>query len=164
MQSIYDVSVKTIDGREISMNTYRGQVLLIVNVASRCSFTVQYKELEALYRRYHDQGFEILGFPCNQFLYQEPGSESDIKEFCSRTYDVSFPMFSKIDVNGPNTHPLYQILKASQGGWLGVRRIGWNFIKFLVDRRGEVAERFSSFATPEQIEPKLRAVLAQPRG
>ncbi len=134
-------------------------MLLIVNVASRCSFTPQYAGLEELYQRYKDRGFEVLGFPCNQFGGQEPGEEATIREFCSTKYRVTFPMFSKIEVNGPNTHPLYVFLKEQRAGWLGVRRIGWNFVKFLVDREGNVLNRYSTMATPASIAPAIEAAL-----
>jgi glutathione peroxidase len=160
MQSIYEIQVTGMDGRVVSLSEFRGQVLLIVNVASRCSFTPQYRDLESLHRDYHSQGFSVLGFPCNQFLAQEPGSNEEIVEFCTSRYDVTFPMFAKIEVNGPNAHPLYEFLKQSQSGWLGVQRIGWNFSKFLVDRQGLVAHRFSSFANRKSIEPQLRRLLA----
>jgi glutathione peroxidase len=161
MNTIYDFTAKTIECETISLAEFRGQVLLIVNVASRCGFTVQYAALQALYRKYADRGFAILGFPCNQFLYQEPGSESSIQSFCQARYDVTFPMFSKIDVNGPNSHPVYRFLKSRRAGWLGVRRIGWNFSKFLIDRHGAVVARYSSFATPDSIAPAIERLLNQ---
>jgi glutathione peroxidase len=157
--SIYEHAVKTIDGQEKSMADYRGKVLLIVNVASRCGFTGQYAGLEALYRKYSERGLVVLGFPCNQFAGQEPGDESEIKSFCSLKYEVTFPMFSKVDVNGKDAHPLYEFLKESQPGLLGVQRIGWNFTKFLVDRSGKVVKRFSALTTPESIEKDIEALL-----
>ena len=151
--------VKTIDGGEQAIATYRDQVMLIVNVASQCGFTPQYSGLEALYRKLHDRGFSVLGFPCNQFGQQEPGSEEQIRRFCSLTYDVTFPMFAKIDVNGPRTHPLYQYLKHQQPGILGSEAIKWNFTKFLVDRQGQVRKRYGSVDKPESIEPDVAALL-----
>ncbi len=157
--SIYEHSVRTIDGQDSTLDAYKGKVLLIVNVASKCGFTPQYKGLEALYEEYADRGFAVLGFPCNQFGHQEPGNEADIKSFCSLTYEVSFPMFSKVDVNGPHAHPLYQELKASQKGLLGSEGIKWNFTKFLVDREGNVVGRFGSVDKPESLKKKIEALL-----
>jgi glutathione peroxidase len=154
-QTIYDVEVTTIDGERQTLESYRGKVLLIVNVASKCGFTPQYAGLEALYRRYRPRGLEVLGFPCDQFGHQEPGSAEEIKSFCSLTYQVSFPMFAKIEVNGPNTHPLYQLLKSAQKGLLGSEAIKWNFTKFLVDRNGQVLERYAPTSTPESLEKDL---------
>jgi glutathione peroxidase len=154
--SLYDITVKTIDGTLGTLADYRGQVLLIVNVASQCGFTPQYAGLEALYRRYREQGFAILGFPCDQFSHQEPGDEAEIKSFCTLTYDITFPLFAKIEVNGSNTHPLYAHLKKAQPGLLGSEAIKWNFTKFLVDRNGEVLKRFAPTDTPEKIEADLR--------
>jgi glutathione peroxidase len=150
--SLYDVSVKTIDGAVQSLAAYRGKTLLIVNVASRCGFTPQYTGLEALYRRHKDEGLVVLGFPCNQFGHQEPGSETEIQQFCATTYDVTFPMFAKIDVNGPGTHRLYQLLKSARPGWLGTEGIKWNFTKFLVNASGDVVARYAPSDTPEKIE------------
>ena len=157
--SVYDFSVTTIDGSEQSLAAYHDQVLLIVNVASKCGFTPQYTGLEALHRKLHGRGFSVLGFPCNQFGQQEPGNEDEIKSFCSLTYDVTFPMFAKIDVNGPGTHPLYQYLKQQQPGLLGSQGIKWNFTKFLVDQHGQVRKRFGSVEKPESIEPEIVALL-----
>lgn len=148
--SLYDIDVTTIDGHRQNLGDYRGKVLLIVNVASQCGFTPQYEGLEQLYRQYRGKGFEILGFPCNQFGRQEPGTEEAIQQFCATTYNVSFPMFAKIDVNGPNTHPLYRYLKSQQRGLLG-QLIKWNFIKFLVARQGEVRKRYASPVKPEKV-------------
>ena len=156
--SIYDVTVRTISGVSMSLADYRGTVLLVVNVASRCGYTPQYEGLEALYRRHRDRGFVVLGFPCDQFGHQEPGSDSDIREFCSSRYDVTFPLFSKIDVNGPAADPLYVYLKARKTGWLG-SSIKWNFTKFLIDRRGDVVRRFAPADKPEAIEPAVLALL-----
>ena len=157
--SVYDFSVTTIDGSEQSLAAYRDQVLLIVNVASKCGFTPQYTGLEALHRKLHGRGFSVLGFPCNQFGQQEPGNEEEIKSFCSLTYDVTFPMFAKIDVNGPATHPLYQYLKQQQPGLLGSQGIKWNFTKFLVDKHGQARKRYGSVDKPESIEPEIAALL-----
>jgi glutathione peroxidase len=134
-------------------------VLLIVNVASECGFTPQYAGLEALHRQLHGRGFSVLGFPCNQFGQQEPGSESDIKNFCTTRYAISFPLFAKIEVNGANTHPLYQFLKAQKPGLLGSEAIKWNFTKFLIDRAGKVVKRYASTDTPEKIAPDIEALL-----
>lgn len=157
--SIYNFNVTTIDGQQKPMADYKGKVLLIVNVASKCGFTPQYEGLEAIYKEYKDQGFEVLGFPCNQFGSQEPGTEQDIKSFCSLTYNVSFPMFSKVDVNGDNTHPLYEYLKNEKSGVLGSKAIKWNFTKFLVDKEGNVIERYASATKPESITEKIEALL-----
>ena len=157
--SIYDFSVKTIDGKEISMEQYRGKVLLIVNVASKCGFTEQYEGLEALYKKYNKEGFMVLGFPSNQFLSQEPDSNAKIKVFCQATYDVKFDMFAKIDVNGDSADLLYKFLKDEQGGFLGFDAIKWNFTKFLVDREGNVVERFSSAIEPKKIAKDIENLL-----
>jgi len=156
---IYDFSVRTIDGAEQTLAPYRGEVLLIVNVASKCGFTPQYAGLEALYRKFKDRAFSVLGFPCDQFGQQEPDDEQQIKRFCSQAYAVSFPMFSKIEVNGPGAHPLYQYLKHQQPGILGSEAVKWNFTKFLVDRAGKVLRRYGSIDKPQSIEPDLLAVL-----
>jgi glutathione peroxidase len=157
--SIYDFQATTIDGEARSMGEYRGQVLLIVNVASKCGFTPQYTGLEELYRKLQARGFTVLGFPCDQFGHQEPGDEQAIKSFCSLKYEVTFPMFAKIQVNGPQAHPLYQYLKHAQRGVLGSEAIKWNFTKFLVDRQGEVRKRFGSIDKPESIESEVDALL-----
>lgn len=149
---LYDLTVTTIAGAEQRMAMYRGRTLLIVNVASRCGFTPQYEGLESLWRRYRDRGLTILGFPCDQFGHQEPDGEAAIREFCSLTYQVTFPMFAKIEVNGPGAHPLYRLLKARRRGLLGTKAIKWNFTKFLVRREGEVARRFGPGDTPDRIE------------
>jgi glutathione peroxidase len=154
--NLYEIAVKTIAGENETMETYRGQVLLIVNVASKCGFTAQYAGLEALYRRYRDRGFTILGFPCDQFGHQEPGNEAEIQSFCSLTYDVTFPLFAKIEVNGNDAHPLYQFLKKARPGLLGSEAIKWNFTKFLVNREGQVLKRYAPTDTPEKIEDELR--------
>ena len=150
--SIYDFEVKTISGEIITMNAFKNKVLLIVNVASKCGFTEQYTGLENLYQKYKDKGLVILGFPCNQFMNQEPLNEEEIKSFCSLTYGVTFPMFSKIDVNGENTHPLYKYLKESKKGLLGSEAIKWNFTKFLVDKNGTVINRYAPATKPESLE------------
>ena len=157
--SIYDLSARTIDGAVVSLDQYRGSVLLIVNVASKCVFTSQYTALQSLYERFRDRGLILLGFPCNQFGAQESKSEAEIKEFCSLTYNVTFPMFSKIDVNGPETHPLYAILKAKKRGFLGSESIKWNFTKFLVGRDGEILSRFSPTTSPSQISVAIEKAL-----
>lgn len=157
--NIYDFNVKTIDGQEISMSKYKGKVLLIVNVASKCGFTSQYEGLEKLFEKYKNEDFMILGFPSNQFANQEPESNEKIKEFCSLTYDVKFDMFAKVDVNGENEAPLYKFLKSSQKGILGTENIKWNFTKFLVDKEGNVIDRFASTTTPESIEKDIIKLL-----
>lgn len=150
--SIYDFEVKTISGEVISMNTFKNKVLLIVNVASKCGFTEQYAGLENLYQKYKDKGLVVLGFPCNQFMNQEPLNEEEIKSFCSLTYGVTFPMFAKIEVNGENAHPLYKYLKEAQKGLLGSEAIKWNFTKFLVDKNGTVINRYAPATKPESLE------------
>jgi glutathione peroxidase len=151
MSSLYNLSAHRLDGSKQSMADYQGKVLLIVNVASACGFTPQYAGLEALWRKYGDRGLVVLGFPCNQFGAQEPGDEAAIGEFCSLTYDVSFPMFSKVDVNGDDTHPIFAFLKAGAPGILGTEGIKWNFTKFLVDREGVVVGRYASTHKPEDM-------------
>ena len=160
--SLYDISVKTINGGSQSLAAYRGKTLLVVNVASHCGFTPQYAGLEALYRKYKEQGLVVLGFPCNQFGHQEPGTEAEIQQFCATTYDVTFPMFAKIDVNGPGTHPLYELLKSARPGLLGTEGIKWNFTKFLVNGRGEVVARYAPSDTPEKIERAVTDALDAP--
>ncbi len=159
MASIYDFSAKTLDGKEKSLADFRGKVVLVVNTASKCGFTPQYEVLETLYKDLHAKGFEILGFPCNQFGGQEPGSEEDISQFCTLNYGVTFPMFAKIDVNGGNTHPLYKFLKEAQKGIAGTVAIKWNFTKFLVDREGNVVERFAPIVKPAELEPEVARLL-----
>jgi len=158
--NVYDFDVTALDGKPRPMADYRGKVLLIVNVASACGYTPQYTGLEALYRKYHDRGFEVLGFPCNQFGGQEPGSADEIATFCNTKYDVTFPLFAKIDVNGRHAHPLYEHLKAEAPGALGTKAIKWNFTKFLVNANGEVVERYGSSTTPEQIDADVAKLLA----
>jgi glutathione peroxidase len=157
--SIYDFSAETLDGNPASLSDWRDKVVLIVNTASKCGFTPQYAGLEALYRKYRDRGFVVLGFPCNQFGAQEPGDAAEIANFCSLTYDVDFPMMRKIDVNGPGTHPLYAYLKTAKKGLLGSEGIKWNFTKFLVDRKGEVVGRFAPTETPQSLEGAIEALL-----
>ncbi|MEJ2814510.1 MULTISPECIES: glutathione peroxidase [unclassified Caulobacter] len=157
--SVYDYSAKTLDGQDASLADYRGQVLLIVNTASKCGFTPQYEGLEALYREYKDKGFTVLAFPCNQFGAQEPGNAEEIANFCSLTYDVTFPVLAKIDVNGPSAHPLYAYLKHEQKGLLGTEAIKWNFTKFLIGRDGEVVERFAPTTKPEDLKQAVEALL-----
>jgi len=161
-ETLYDIEVVDIDGKAVPMSNYRHRVLLIVNVASRCGYTPQYAALEALWRKYRDEGLTVLGFPCDQFGHQEPGTEDDIKAFCSLQYDVTFPLFRKIDVNGAKTHPLYRFLKARQKGLFGLEGIKWNFTKFLVDRTGRVVKRYSPSELPAAIEPDILAALSAP--
>ncbi len=155
---IYQYSAKTIDGKEKSLADYEGKVLLIVNVASKCGFTNQYKGLEELYKKYNTKGFEILAFPCNQFGAQEPGTNEEIAEFCDVNYGVTFQLFDKIDVNGNNEHPLYTHLKANAKGFLN-DAIKWNFTKFLIDKDGKVVDRFAPQATPESIAKHIEELL-----
>ncbi|MDB6125522.1 MAG: glutathione peroxidase [Pedosphaera sp.] len=161
--TIQDFQAKGIDGKEVSLSIYQGKVLLIVNVASQCGFTPQYTGLEALYEKYKDQGFVVLGFPCNQFGTQEPGDESEIKTFCETSFGVKFPLFAKVEVNGPNTHPLYEFLKKEQPGILGTTNVKWNFTKFLVDRNGKPVKRFAPADKPEKIEAEVKRALASER-
>ena len=158
MSLAYEFTAETLDGRPAPLAEHRGEVMLIVNTASKCGFTPQYAGLEALYRKYKDRGFVILGFPCNQFGAQEPGNAEEIASFCSLTYDVSFPMMRKIDVNGPAADPLYVWLKGQKTGLLGAG-IKWNFTKFLIDREGRVAGRFAPTATPQSLEGAVEKVL-----
>ena len=157
--SLYDIEVTTIDGTQERMKAYKGRVLLIVNVASKCGYTPQYAGLEALYRRHKAEGLVVLGFPCDQFGQQEPGDAAEIQRFCSLEYDVTFPMFAKLEVNGPGAHPLYEHLKAAQPGLLGTTAIKWNFTKFLVGPDGEVVQRFAPTDTPERIELEVVPLL-----
>jgi glutathione peroxidase len=157
--TLYDIPVKNISGDEETLAKYRGSPLLIVNVASKCGFTPQYTGLEALQRKYEARGFAVLGFPCDQFGHQEPGNEAEIQQFCKLAYDVSFPMFAKIDVNGANAHPLYQFLKKQQPGILGTEGIKWNFTKFLVDGNGAVIERYAPTDKPEDLAKDIEALL-----
>ena len=157
--SVYDFSAPLLDGQVTSLARFEGKVLLIVNTASKCGFTPQYAGLEELYRTYKDRGLEVLGFPCNQFGSQEPGSAEEIGEFCERNYGVSFPMFEKIDVNGDAAHPLYRFLKQSKPGLFGSERIKWNFTKFLVDRTGRVVDRFGPSTKPQELVPRIQELL-----
>ena len=157
--SLYDIDVTTIKGQHESLNVYRGKAMLIVNVASRCGFTPQYKGLEALYQRYRDRGFVLLGFPCDQFGNQEPGPEAEIVQFCELNFGVSFPLFAKVLVNGPEAHPLFRYLTEARRGFLGTRAIKWNFTKFLIDRQGNVARRFGSMTKPESLHRQVEALL-----
>ena len=159
MAGIYDFSALDITGRETPLADYRGKVLLIVNTASKCGFTPQYDGLEALHRELAPRGFEVLGFPCNQFGAQEPGDAAEIANFCSLKFDVTFPMFAKVDVNGANAHPLFNWLTEQAPGLLGTRGIKWNFTKFLVDRSGKVAGRFAPTAKPEALKGEIEALL-----
>ena len=149
---IYEFPVKTLDGRRTTLGEFRGKVMLIVNVASQCGFTPQYEGLEALYRKYKDRGLVVLGFPCNQFGGQEPGNEDEIRQFCKGKYDITFPLFSKLDVNGKNADPLYVWLKSQKKGILGTESIKWNFTKFLVNSKGEVLDRYGSNVTPKELD------------
>jgi len=158
-QNLYSFSAQQIDGNHTALERFRGKVVLVVNVASKCGFTPQYKGLEAVYRAHKGQGLEILGFPCDQFGHQEPGDEAQIQEFCSLTYDVSFPMFSKIKVNGSEAHPLYQWMKAQAPGLLGTEAVKWNFTKFLIDREGNVVKRYGSMDKPEDIAKDVEKLL-----
>jgi len=159
MTSLHDLSARAIDGAERPLGDFRGQVLLIVNVASQCGFTPQYAGLEALYRKYGARGFAVLGFPCDQFGHQEPGSEEEIRDFCSLKYDVTFPLFSKVEVNGAGAHPLFVHLKSAAKGLLGTESIKWNFTKFLIDRDGQVVKRFAPTDTPVSLERDIEALL-----
>ncbi|MCP5206632.1 MAG: glutathione peroxidase [Hahellaceae bacterium] len=156
---IYNIDVKKIDGNKIPMSEYKGKVLLIVNTASKCGFTPQFKGLEKLYEENKDLGLEILGFPCNQFMNQDPGNEQQISEFCSLNYGVSFPMFAKVEVNGDNTHPLYKLLKSEAKGVMGTEKVKWNFTKFLVGRDGQVVKRYAPNTEPAKIAGDIKKLL-----
>ena len=159
MGSVYDFEVTDIDGHERKLDEFRGKAMLIVNVASKCGFTPQYTGLEAIYRKLKERDFVVLGFPCDQFGHQEPGDEKEIKGFCSLHYDVSFPLFAKIQVNGDGTHPLYRFLKKQAKGVLGSEAVKWNFTKFLVDKHGQVLRRYAPIDKPEKIERDIVAAL-----
>jgi len=161
VQTFYDFNATDISGIEHNMSEYKGKVLLVVNVASQCGFTPQYEGLEKLYETYHEKGLEILAFPCNQFRAQEPGTDKEIQNFCKVNYGVTFPIFSKIEVNGEQRHPLYAFLKKEAKGILGTERIKWNFTKFLIDRDGNVIERYSSFTKPENMEKDIEKLLKE---
>jgi glutathione peroxidase len=158
MASIYDFTATSLAGEEVSLKRYEGQVLLIVNTASQCGFTPQYKGLQELHQAFSPRGFAVLGFPCNQFGHQEPGDAREIEQFCSTNYAVTFPMFAKIDVNGSNAHPLYQYLKGEKSGLLG-SAIKWNFTKFLVDRAGQVVARYAPTAKPDGLTREIEVLL-----
>jgi glutathione peroxidase len=157
--AIYDYRATTIDGADRALSDLKGQVVLVVNVASKCGFTPQYTGLEALYRKYRDRGFTVLGFPCDQFGHQEPGNEAEISQFCSLTYDVTFPLFAKVEVNGAGAHPLWQYLKTAKPGILGTEKIKWNFTKFLMGKDGEVIKRYAPNDIPEDIDRDVAAAL-----
>ena len=159
MTTVFDFEAKTASGGGEPLSTHAGKVLLIVNVASKCGFTPQYEGLEALYRKYRDRGFEVLGFPCNQFGAQEPGDAEEIASFCSLTYDVTFPLFAKIDVNGPRADALFEYIKNAAPGLMGLTSIKWNFTKFLVDKDGKVARRYAPTTRPEEIESDIQTLL-----
>lgn len=157
--SIYDFSANSLEGQSVSLSTYKDKVLLIVNTASQCGFTPQYQGLQSIYNKYKDQGFEVLGFPCNQFGQQEPGSANEIQSFCEARFGVTFPLFEKVDVNGANAHPLFKFLTKAAPGIFGTAGIKWNFTKFLVDRSGKVVKRYPSTTKPEDIEKDIQALL-----
>ncbi len=157
--NLFDIPIRKADGTETTLAEYRGRVLLIVNVASKCGFTDQYTGLESLYKKYRERGLVILGFPCNQFLKQESGDDATIQQFCTVNFGVTFPVFAKIDVNGSNAHPLYRYLKKAKPGTLGTGWIKWNFAKFLVDRSGNVAKRIGTATKPAAIEKDIEAML-----
>lgn len=159
MSNIYPFSASDITGKPVSLASYQGKVLLIVNVASQCTFTKQYAELEQLYREFHPQGLEILAFPCNQFGEQEPGSEAEIQAFCDTNYHISFPLFSKVEVNGTNAHPLFNYLKEQAPGIFGSKKIKWNFTKFLVNASGQAVKRYAPMTKPQQIRDELMKLI-----
>ncbi len=160
MTTAHDFSATSIDGIEQQLVDYKGKVILVVNTASHCGFTGQYKGLENLYRTYTDRGLVVLGFPCDQFGHQEPGDEEEIATFCERNFGVTFPLFAKIDVNGPDAHPLYEWLRSEQSGMVG-NKIRWNFTKFLIDTEGKVVKRYGSTTTPDQISDDIEALLPE---
>lgn len=159
MTTAHDFEARSLAGKPVALREYQGKVMLIVNTASKCGFTPQYEGLEALYRKYHERGLVVLGFPCNQFLTQEPGSAQEIGSFCQKNYGVSFPLFEKIEVNGAATHPLYRWLKKAARGVLGTQRIKWNFTKFLLDREGKVVERYAPATKPHELSQAIEALL-----
>lgn len=158
--TIYDITAKTITGQEQSLSVYKGKVLLIVNTASKCGFAPQYHELQSLYETYQPMGFEVLAFPCNQFMNQEPGTDQQIQSFCQTHYGVKFPLFSKVDVKGENAHPLFQYLTQQSPGWF-TGDIKWNFTKFLINRKGEVVGRYAPTTSPKKIEKEIQALLEE---
>ncbi len=160
MTPLAEIPVTTLDGTTLPLGRFLGRATLVVNVASKCGFTPQYAALQALYRRYQAQGLAILGFPCDQFGHQEPGDAEEIKQFCSLNYQVEFPLFAKIEVNGPNAHPLYRALKAASPGLLGTEGVKWNFTKFLIDGTGRVQRRYAPTTKPEALAPDIEALLA----
>lgn len=160
MTNVYDFSARTLDGETVSLDRYRGKALLIVNTASQCGFTSQYSGLEQLHRDFSARGFEVLGFPCNQFGAQEPGDAEEIKKFCALNYDVTFPLFAKVDVNGAEAHPLFEFLKKTIPGLLGSQAIKWNFTKFLVDREGDPVARYAPQEKPELLRKDIEKVLS----
>ena len=161
MTTVHDFTAKALSGEDVSLADFRGKVLLIVNTASKCGFTSQYAGLETLYEELAPRGFAVLGFPCNQFGQQEPGDAQEIQKFCSLSYNVTFPMFAKIDVNGASAHPLYEFLKREKSGLLGIEAIKWNFSKFLVDQEGRVVERYAPTTTPASLKGDIEALLAR---
>lgn len=161
MSSLSEISVTTLEGETRKLGGFLGKATLIVNVASKCGFTPQYTGLEALYRQFKERGLMVLGFPCDQFGHQEPGDAAEIRNFCSLNYEVSFPLFAKIDVNGANTHPVYRLIKAEAPGIFGTQKVKWNFTKFLVDAEGHVLKRFAPFTKPEVLTAEIAAVLTQ---
>lgn len=156
--TFYDLEAEQLNGERISMAVFKGRTVIVVNTASKCGFTPQYEGLEKLYQNYKDRGLVVLGFPCNQFGNQEAGSSDEIQEFCELNYGVSFPMFEKIEVNGPNEHPIFKFLKAKRSGFLG-SKIKWNFTKFLIDKKGNPVKRFASITTPEKMEAAILEIL-----
>lgn len=158
--NVYAFKGVNMQGKEVALSDYQGKVLLIVNTASKCGFTPQFKGLESLYQQYRDKGLEILGFPCNQFGHQDPGSNDEISQFCELNYGVTFPMFQKVDVNGDSAHPLFKFLKTQAPGLLGTQAIKWNFTKFLVDKNGKVVDRYAPTDTPEKIAKDVARLLA----
>ena len=161
MTTVHDFTAKSLSGEDVSLADFRGKVLLIVNTASKCGFTPQYAGLEKLHEELSPRGFAVLGFPCNQFGQQEPGDAQEIQKFCSLSYNVTFPMFAKIDVNGADAHPLYEFLKSEKSGLLGIEAIKWNFSKFLVDQEGRVVERYAPTTTPASLKGDIEALLAR---
>ncbi|MEO7252058.1 MAG: glutathione peroxidase [Arenimonas sp.] len=159
MTSAYDFSANTIDGQAQALSDYQGKAMLVVNTASKCGFTPQYSGLETLWAKYRDKGLVVLGFPCDQFGHQEPGDAAEIKSFCSLNYEVTFPLYEKVEVNGGNAHPLWKFMKQEKPGLLGMEAVKWNFTKFLVDKHGKVVKRYAPTDTPEKIEKDLAAVL-----